>query len=140
MSWSRLSVSGSGNLCSALPVSAVWTMKPLSADLRERILASDREGLSTGETAKRLSVGVSTVKRLRAQHAELGHLEVRPRPAKPLRLEPYRADLERWIAEEPGLTLEELAARVKSTHRVRVGLSTVHKSLGRFGLTRKKRR
>jgi transposase len=112
-------------------------MKALSRDLRERIVACEA---TTGQTAERYQVAPATVRRLRAQMRRLGHVKALAPQPQPLMLEPYREELKGWIAEQPGMTLAEMAARLRARHRVQVALPTIHKALGRFGLSRKKRR
>jgi transposase len=117
-------------------------MKPYSVDLRQKIV----EAVSTGSTpkaqvARAFGVGLSTVKRYagKAQRGEA--LTPRKSPGKRRKVD-ERAErlLERDLEERPTATLpqrRELLARVAG---VEVSDSTVWRTLGRMGFSRKKDR
>ena len=113
-------------------------MKPLSVDMRERIIAAYDGGGETRESvAKRFSVSLGMVKKLLAQRKRLGH--VRPLYAnvgrKPAVGERTRKAIAAAVAENPGLTLADIRRRF----RLGCSIVTVHTTLVRMGLTYKKR-
>ena len=112
--------------------------RPLSNDLRERVVAAVTAGESCRSVAARFSVSASTVVKWSQRHRATG--SVAPGKVgghrKPL-LDPYRAFIVGRLAEMPNLTLhglkDELAAR-----GVRVSHNAVWQFLLREGLRFKK--
>jgi transposase len=113
-------------------------MKPLSNDLRSRILAAidNREG-SRRQLAARFSVNVSTITRLLSLRRQTGSFDPRPHgggtePTLDLR---GLQRLRELVEETPDATLEQL--------RQRLGLSgslmIVWRGLEKLGITRKKK-
>jgi transposase len=113
--------------------------KPLSLDLRERIVAAyDAEEGSREEVAKRFKVSVGMVKKLLAQRSRTGDLRARYRYCgRKARLEPvHGAALKALISREPDVTLVEIKERLKMDYTI----GAIHWVLARLGLTYKKRR
>lgn len=113
--------------------------KPLSLDLRERIVAAyDAEEGSREEVAKRFKVSLGMVKKLLAQRNRTGDLRARYRYCgRKARLEPvHGAALKALIAREPDMTLVEIKERLKLDYTI----GAIHWVLARLGLTYKKRR
>jgi putative transposase len=83
---------------------------PLSKDLRERIIAGKKEGLSHARLAKELRVSLSAITRLLALYRETGSVEARPRKAgrKPRLDEEMLRKIAERIKEVPDITLKEL--------------------------------
>ena len=113
-------------------------MKPLSVDLRERILASydAREG-TREETADRYRVSLGMVKKLLQQRRKTG--DIRPRHhysgRKPKILDRHRRRLRHLLSRQPDLTLAELRAATALS----CSLPAIHYALAAMNLTYKKR-
>ena len=82
------------------------------------------------EVAHRFGVSKSYVCQARDQHNKLGQTS----PGAQHNQRPLRAQ----VAKAPAKTLRELCPWMRSTHSIEVGTTTLHKTLGRFGLTLKK--
>ncbi len=113
--------------------------KPISLDLRERIVAAyeGKEG-TREEVAKRFKVSVGMVKKLVAQKSRTGDLRARYRfCGRKARLEPEHGESMRQLVErEPDVTLEEIKQRLG----LGCTIGAIHWVLSRLGLTYKKRR
>jgi len=113
--------------------------KPISLDLRERIVAAyeGKEG-TREEVAKRFKVSVGMVKKLLAQKSRTGDLRPRYRfCGRKARLEPEHGKSMRQLVErEPDVTLEEIKQRLG----LDCTIGAIHWVLSRLGLTYKKRR
>lgn len=113
--------------------------KPISLDLRERIVAAyvGKEG-TREEVAKRFKVSVGMVKKLLAQKGRTGDLRPRYRfCGRKARVEPEHGKSMRQLVErEPDLTLEEIKQRLG----LGCTIGAIHWVLSRLGLTYKKRR
>ncbi len=113
--------------------------KPISLDLRERIVAAyvGKEG-TREEVAKRFKVSVGMVKKLLAQKSRTGDLRPRYRfCGRKARLEPEHGKSMRQLVElEPDVTLEEIRRRLG----LGCTIGAIHWVLSRLGLTYKKRR
>lgn len=112
--------------------------KPISVDLRERILAAydEKEG-TREEVAKRFRVSLGMVKKLLQQRSRTGELGVRYRfcGRKPKLMPHHGRRLEAVLAKEPDLTLAELKKRL----RLDCTLPAIHQTLAKLGLTRRER-
>jgi transposase len=113
--------------------------KPISLDLRERIVAAylGKEG-TREEVAKRFKVSVGMVKKLLAQKSRTGDLRPRYRfCGRKAGLEPEHGKSMRLLVErEPDVTLEEIKQRLG----LGCTIGAIHWVLSRLGLTYKKRR
>jgi transposase len=113
--------------------------KPISLDLRERIVAAylGKKG-TREEVAKRFKVSVGMVKKLLAQQGRTGDLRPRYRfCGRKARLEPEHGKSMRQLVErEPDVTLEEIKQRLG----LGCTIGAIHWVLSRMGLTYKKRR
>ena len=113
--------------------------KPISLDLRERIVAAyvGKEG-TREEVARRFKVSVGMVKKLLAQKSRTGDLRPRYRYCgRKARLEPEHGKSMRQLVErEPDVTLEEIKQRLG----LGCTIGAIHWVLRRLGLTYKKRR
>src|SRR4051812_1065563 len=118
-------------------------MKPLSMDLRERVVAAcDAGGQTQQEVADRFEVSTSTVRRLLARRAATGAVAPRP-PAGgfPSRVdEAARGALRGLVGEQPDATLAELRGRLAARSGVAVTIPRVSQVLLELGLPRKKSR
>jgi transposase len=113
--------------------------KPLSMDLRERILQAVEAGLSRRAAADKFAVSPSCVIKLMQRHRADGTVAPRKfgghlRPA----LEPHYARIGDLVAATPDITIDELRAQLAAE-----GIATSRSPLGRcllaLKLTRKKR-
>ena len=114
-------------------------MRPLSQDLRQRIIAARERGEGTGEVCKRFGVSRKSVERFWKQHCLTGHC----RPQKiggyrRSRLEKHDRTLGGWIAAQPDLTLSELQNRCLERLKVAIGITALWHRLERLGLSYKK--
>ncbi len=114
-------------------------MRPLSQDLRGRIVAARADGVGTGEVSQRLSVSRSTVERVWNQHCKLGHVEPKQVGGyRKSRLAKHGRTLGRWIEKKSDVTLAELKERCVRELGVSVGLNALWHQLRRMGLSSKK--
>ena len=114
-------------------------MRPLSQDLRMRIVRAREQGAGPSELCKRFSVSRSSVARLCKQYQRHGHC----RPGKigghrTSRLAPHESSLLVWIAQTPGLTLEELQQRCRRALGVKIGVNALWWRLDKLGVSYKK--
>src|SRR3954463_2808499 len=113
-------------------------MRPLSNDLRQRILAAvdNREG-SRRQIAKRFMVDVSTITRLLQLRRQTGSTEPRPHAGGTLpRLDQEALQRLRHLVEDhPDATLHDLSPR----RGVGGSLMIVWRGLKALGITRKKK-
>ncbi len=112
--------------------------RPLSNDLRERVVAAAAAGESCRSVAQRFGVAVSSVVKWSQRHRTTGSVAPGKMGGHRKRaLEPYRFFIVERIAQMPQLTLhglkDELAAR-----GVKVSHNAVWLFLRREGLTFKK--
>ena len=115
---------------------------PYSLDLRRKVAqACRRSGQSQRAVADFFGVSLSFVeallRRLR-RSGELAPLRRRPGPHAKVDDESYQC-LQRWLQEQPDLTLAELAARLQADGHPAVSTPTLCRALQRLGLRRKKR-
>jgi transposase len=114
-------------------------MRPLSEDLRQRIVAARADGAGTGEVCQRFEVSRSSVERFWNQHCTSGHC--RPKQIggyRQSRLKKHEKRLRRWIAQQADLTLVELQQRCQKELKVQIGLTALWHRLDRLGLSYKK--
>jgi transposase len=114
-------------------------MRPLSQDLRERIIAAREHGAGTGEVCRRFGVSRKSVERFWKQHRQSGHC--RPKQVggyRRSRLEKHDRILSRWIAAQADLTLSELQNRCREDLKVSIGITALWHRLERLGLSYKK--
>ncbi len=114
--------------------------QPLSDDLRERLIAAVEGGASRRAVADRFGVVASTVTKLVQHLKRTGSLE----PARQggdrrsARIEAHANEILALVAASPDITLEEIAAHLKSAHGETFVVSTIWRCLDRHGLTFKK--
>ena len=113
--------------------------KPLSEDLGKRIVAKRQEGYTTAEVSQMFGVSMRSVDRYCARMREQGSLS-HDKLGKPpgLRLDAHQEEISKWIAEAPGLTLEEIAARCEKQLGLSVHFTTVMRALAKWGFRYKK--
>ena len=101
--------------------------KPLSMDVRERLLAAVEAGASRHAVAERFVVSASAVIKLMQRYRAEGTIEPRKiggslRPA----LEPHYDRVRALVAETPDITIDELRSRLADE-----GIATSRSPLGR---------
>lgn len=111
-------------------------MKPISMDLRERVLAACDAGAGTKAVAARFAVSESWVRRLKQRRAAGAGVAPKSSRNKRVPLLAARAEeIRTLIAATPDLTLAEIRARLGLT----VALATLWATVARLGLTVKKK-
>jgi transposase len=114
--------------------------KPLSMDLRDRIVACVEDGASRREAADRYAVCASTAVRIIKRKELTGSAA----PAKiggyrrPI-LEPHLELLRAMVDETPDMTLEKIRDEVHARTGLKAGVATVDRMLKRIGLRFKKK-
>ena len=115
------------------------SMRTLSLDLRERILACYDNSEGTREqVASRYRVSLGMVKKLLQQRRRTGDIAARHRYSgrKAMILESHRQEMSSLLKSKPDLTLKELRRALG----LKCSLPAIHYSLIALGLTYKKRR
>ncbi len=116
--------------------------RPLSIDIRERLISAVEGGMSRRSAATRFGVAASTAIKWVDQWRRTGH--VRPRPQggdkRSHRIEAHAGEILALVEETPDITLSEIALHVDGAHGLKVAQSTVWRLLDRHGMTFKKNR
>lgn len=107
---------------------------PYSQDLRDRILAAYRRGLTTQEIADTFEVSKAWARRVKQRYRETGETSARPMGG-PGVTKVDRDQLLELVREYPDATLSELRERLG----VNCALSTLCIALRKLGFTFKKR-
>lgn len=114
-------------------------MRPLSEDLRRRIIEARKAGAGAVEVSERFHVNRKSVTRLWNQYCLSGHL--RPKQMggyRHSRLEKHEGLLRRWIAQKADLTLMEMKERCLEKLGVQIGINALWHRLDRLDLSYKK--
>ena len=114
--------------------------KPLSNDLRERLVCAVETGSSCRDAAERFGVAPSTAIRWQAQRRATGSVATKPQGGdmRSRRVEARReVILALWEARKD-ITLDELRGQLAGKGLV-VAISTLHRFFVRHRITRKKR-
>ena len=116
--------------------------KPLSIDLRERLISAVEGGMSRRAAAERFGVAASTAINWVARWRQTG--SVRPRPQggdfRSHRIEVHADEILALIGETPDITLAEIAFHLDQSYGLKVAQSTVWRLLDRHDMTVKKNR
>lgn len=113
-------------------------MKPISVDLRERIVALYKSGKkSYAEVAEHFSVSQQSVRRFVAKDSRGESLEPKPHSggAKPTYDGPFRERLRSQVEKSPDATLEGLREALGSP----ISVPRLHGILAQMGARRKKK-
>jgi transposase len=114
-------------------------MRPLSQDLRQRIVAARERGEGTGEVCKRFGVSRKSVERFWNQYCRTGQsLPKKIGGYRRSRLAGHDRALHQWIEVQPDLSLSQLQQRCADQLRVRIGITALWHRLRRLGLSYKK--
>jgi len=116
--------------------------KPLSNDIRERLVSAVEGGLSRRSAAERFGVAASTAIKWVDQWRRTGDVGPRSQGGdhRSHRIEAHAEEILAIIEEMPDITLGELVAHLDEVHGLTVGQSTVWRLLDRHGMTFKKNR
>jgi transposase len=116
--------------------------KPLSLDLRERVVAAQSESRGTyDEMATRFGIGRATFNRWVNRWRKTGSVAPLPHAGGQAR----RVDavqmktIAEFISEKPDATRAELAASLAKKTGIQVSVATIGRALTKLGLSRKKR-
>ena len=116
-------------------------MRPLSLDLRERVIAALQSGQTRPEIAQRFSISVGTVGRLAKQWREQNHLNPRPITGRPRAiLETEQELLQTLISTQKDVTLESLSQALQEQTGKKISLSALQRNLVWLGYSYKKSR
>lgn len=113
--------------------------KPISSDLRERIVRGVAAGQTRRAMAARFEVAASTAVRIQARYRATGSVAParQGRPAGSGKLGPYRDAIVGHVKAKPDITMPDLAIWLEAQHGVRVDPSNLSKFLCRQGFTYK---
>jgi transposase len=116
--------------------------KPLSDDLRVRLIDAVAKGMSCRAAARRFGVAASTAVKLIRRWREAGTRKPRPQGGdrRSERIESHAAEVLGLIARTPDITLAEIAAHLEKEHGERFAPSTIWRLLDRHEQTFKKNR
>lgn len=116
--------------------------KPLSMDLRERLVSAVEEGMSRRSAAERFGVAASTAIKWMDRWRQAGHVrpEAQGGDKRSHRIEAHAEEILGLVEATPDMTLGEIAAHLEESHGLKVAQSTVWRLLDRHGMTFKKNR
>ena len=114
--------------------------KGYSKDLRVRAISIVEAGESAREAARLLNVGASTAIRWIERWTTTGSVDAKPGTGHSRSpLEKHRQWLLDLVTAEPGLTLEEIRARLRSEKKLKVGTTSIWRFYERHEITFKKK-
>ena len=115
--------------------------RPLSIDLRKRLIDAVEGGMSRRSAAERFGIGETTAIRWMERYRRTGRSEpekMGPRsPRSPL--EPFRDEILELVEARPDNTLAEIVDHLHETFGLRTSTSSVDRFLARNVITFKKR-
>ncbi len=116
--------------------------KPLSDDLRSRVIEAVEGGMSRRAAAARFGVSASSAVRWVAAWRAHGQAAAKRQGGdrRSRRIEAYGGAILAAVAARADITLEELAALLRERHGVRFAPSSVWRFLDRHAMTIKKTR
>lgn len=116
--------------------------KPLSQDIRSRLVRAVEGGMSRRSAAKRFGVAASTAIKLLDQWLRKG--DVAPGrqggDRRSHRLEAYAEEILELTRVRADVTLAEIAAHLDQRHSIKAAQSSIWRLLDRHGVTFKKNR
>lgn len=115
-------------------------MKPISEDLRSRVIAAVEAGLSRRAAADRFGVAVASAVRWVRDWRESGTARAKPQGGdkRSQRIEAYRDVILTAIESQVDITLVELAELLRAEHGALFAPSTIWRSLDHHAMTLKK--
>ncbi len=116
--------------------------RPLSNDLRQRVVAAVAGGMSRRAAADRFGVAASTAMKWVRRWYETGSFRPRPQGGdhRSHRIEAHGAEILALVEATPDMTLAEIAAHLERAHGLCVAQSTVWRFFERHGVSVKKNR
>ncbi len=116
--------------------------RPLSNDIRERLVLAVDGGLSRRSAARRFGVAASTAIKWVDRWRRTSDVGPRPQGGdhRSHRIEAHSQEILALVDKMPDVTLAEIAAHLDETHGLTVAQSTVWRLLDRHGMTFKKNR
>ncbi len=116
--------------------------KPLSNDIRKRLVSAVDGGMTRRSAARRFGVAASTAIKWVDRWRRTGEVGPRPRGGdhRSQRIEAHGEEILALIEETPDITLAELADHLERAHGLVVAQSTIWRLLARRGMTFKKKR
>jgi transposase len=114
--------------------------KPLSEDLRSRVVAAVEAGMSRRAAAARFGVSASSAVRWVAAWRSGGRVGAKPQGGdrRSRRIEAFGGAILAAVAAQVDITLAEIAAVLRERHGVRFAPSSVWRFLDRHAITVKK--
>ena len=114
--------------------------RPLSDDLRGRLIDAVEAGMSRRAAAERFEVAPSTAVRWLDRWRKTGSRRSRPQGGdkRSHRIEAHRDEILALIDEAPDITLAEIAEHLERGHGLGVAQSTIWRLLDRHAVTFKK--
>ncbi len=96
--------------------------RPLSNDIRERLVSTVDAGLSRRSAAKRFGVAASTAIKWVDQWRRTGDVGPRPQGGdhRSHRIEAHAGEILAWVEEAPDITLGELAGHLDAVYGLTV--------------------
>jgi transposase len=116
--------------------------RPLSSDLRERLIAAVAAGMSRRAAADRFGIAASTAVKWVRRWRDTGSNAPRPQGGdkRSDRIEAHAEEILGLVGETHDITLAEIASHLEQRHGERFALSTVWRLLDRHAMTFKKNR
>ena len=117
-------------------------MRPLSKDLRQRVIDAVEAGMSRRAAAERFGVAPSTAVRWVEQWRFEGRIDPRPQGGdkRSHHIEVYSSEILALVEDNKDITLAEIAAYLSSEHGRVFGQTTIWRLLDRHAMTFKKNR
>ena len=114
--------------------------RPLSNDLRQRLISAVDGGMSRRAAAKRFGVAASTAIKWVQQWRKTGSFRPRPQGGdnRSRRIEAHGEEILALVEETPDITLAETAPHLEQAHGLRVAPSTGWRFFDRHGVSLKK--
>jgi len=114
--------------------------KPLSIDLRSRLIAAVAGGLSRRSAAERFGVSAATAVRWVHAVNTTGSVQAKPQggDTRSHHIEAFSGVILAAVGAQKDITLVELAELLRTEHGASFGASTVWRCLDRHGMTLKK--
>lgn len=114
--------------------------RPLSNDLRDRVIDAVESGMSRRAAAERFDVAVSTAIKWVHRWRQTGSCRPRPQGGdkRSHYIEAHAPELLALVEAQPDITLSEIADHLADRHGLRVALSTVWRFFDRHNVTFKK--
>lgn len=115
--------------------------KPLSEDLRVRVVDAVENGMSRRAAAERFGITPSAAVKWLRLWRETGAVTPRAQGGdkRSERIEALAGAILGYVAEAPDITLVEITERLEAEHGQHFAPSTVHRFFARRGVTFKKR-